>query len=97
MKNLEIKELVENIQSKSVEVKQIDLACNKCDYSKKPINSREDLTQSCIDKLKCKFCGLPFRSKIQLIEHQDLHCGTCGEIFTNMSKLKRHQQFMGHK
>ena len=58
-------------------------------------------------RFRCEKCGKDFQSKSELEEleesgkahikeHVDLLCGTCGHIFINIQKLKRHQQMFGH-
>ena len=61
---------------------------------------------SMMTSFRCEKCDKGFQSKSELEElkesgkahikeHVDLLCGTCGHIFINIQKLKRHQQMFG--
>ena len=52
--------------------------------------------KTAMGNFKCKHCEKHFLNKVQLEEHQKLHCNICGEIFQSIPQLKKHENNSGH-
>ena len=57
---------------------------------------KTNTNKTSLGNFKCKKYDRYFPSKVNLDEHQNLHCDICGEIFQNILHLKKHENNSGH-
>lgn len=90
------------IQEKLEKIKQLDAKsimlfhCNDCDFA---CDNKEDLAMHKMSHYQCKFCDKPFKTRVNLIEHERVHtkekpfvCEQCGMKFRTKQQMREHAQ-----
>ena len=49
-----------------------------------------------VAQFECGKCDDKFDTKAKLDKHLKLQCDVCGEIFTTILQIKKHENFYGH-